>query len=394
MLTYTKVYGKNLWDGQIGRVMHGSAEVQALVLYLLTNRHSRPIGIYRLPLGYITADTGLAEETIVKAMNVVEDAGFAVYDSDTLEIFVVKSAHHFLGGDTLKARDKRGKRFLKDLEDVQSTDLLQQFLARYSGFEGLEEYLAGKGIFVKGASEGASEGALQGVENDDQKKGLPKGYQKGLPKGHKGHVEGLPEELNKGLSKGHVEGLEEREIESFSPVSESFSSLQGASKGHTEGLPKGLPMHSRCIDSRCEEEEEEAHASEPPSAAPSALEIFEAMAQANADEQPRFGVPEGEVMREVSTPAVLELIEEALEAGYDERGLVAAARGLIRDDFTRDGGYGFIWMLDPSRREAQVPQLAKKGLATLVRSSAQAVGNAEEQRAAGLEAALRRRAQA
>jgi len=54
-----------------------SAEGKLLACYLLTGPHSNGIGCYRLPVGYVTADLGWANETVSKTLSELSENGFA-----------------------------------------------------------------------------------------------------------------------------------------------------------------------------------------------------------------------------------------------------------------------------------------------------------------------------
>ncbi|SBV93563.1 hypothetical protein KL86DPRO_10553 [uncultured delta proteobacterium] len=62
MRDYSKI-SPQFWYGRTGKEMRKlGASTQFIALYLLTNRHVNMLGLYNLPMLYIAADTGIAQE--------------------------------------------------------------------------------------------------------------------------------------------------------------------------------------------------------------------------------------------------------------------------------------------------------------------------------------------
>lgn len=107
-------------------------EQKALLLYFFTSPHSNMIGLYYLPLGYVASETGLGTEAIRLALAGVL-APFVVYDEDTEEVFVRRSAFHQMG--ELHGADKRKEGVRRLLQGVHSTRLRRAFLEQYASWE-------------------------------------------------------------------------------------------------------------------------------------------------------------------------------------------------------------------------------------------------------------------
>jgi uncharacterized phage protein (TIGR02220 family) len=78
------------WRGQVRR----SDQAKLLAAYLLTNDHTRPGGLYLLPLGYVGLDLGWTLARARAALDELIRAGAAVYDEDRELIFVTDWHRH------------------------------------------------------------------------------------------------------------------------------------------------------------------------------------------------------------------------------------------------------------------------------------------------------------
>jgi hypothetical protein len=66
-----------IWQSPDFRKLKSDAKVVAL--YLLTSPHSTALGAYRLPMGYLSTDTGCTIEGASKALGMLHRIGFATY---------------------------------------------------------------------------------------------------------------------------------------------------------------------------------------------------------------------------------------------------------------------------------------------------------------------------
>ena len=85
------MFGKvneSLW--QDSNFIKLSETARLLYLYLLTNKHRGILGVYRLPLAYIEADTGIKGKPLTQALNDLVDIGYIEYDNDNEVVLIVK----------------------------------------------------------------------------------------------------------------------------------------------------------------------------------------------------------------------------------------------------------------------------------------------------------------
>lgn len=131
MREYVKLSPK-FWTGPTGRaVRRAGVEAQLVALYLLSSPHANFIGMYHLPLVYISADTGLGLETVRAALVAVERTGFARYDEDSECVWVVESAKWQVG-EEMKAADAKTKYVQKEFDALPSDcPFKREFMARY-----------------------------------------------------------------------------------------------------------------------------------------------------------------------------------------------------------------------------------------------------------------------
>jgi hypothetical protein len=119
------------WTGRTGRALRTDRSAQVLALYLMTSPHANLIGLYYLPLPTIAYETGLSEQEIAEALNVLAAADFAFYDAGEEMILVLNLAREQVG-EVLTEGDKRRRAVLREVESVRRSRLLPQFLAQYA----------------------------------------------------------------------------------------------------------------------------------------------------------------------------------------------------------------------------------------------------------------------
>ena len=102
---------------------------KAVLVYLITNEHSHPCGLYRLLPAYVKEELGLNRRKMRSYLS-GPLAPFATYDWETFEVFVHNMAkHQFDGG--LHGQDKRLPWVMNQLLLVQSEVLKGAFRSRY-----------------------------------------------------------------------------------------------------------------------------------------------------------------------------------------------------------------------------------------------------------------------
>ncbi len=117
----------SFWTDHVER-FKGEAEALAIAAYLMTSPHSNMIGLYYLPIAYVVYDTGMAQETIRAAFQILEKAEFAYYDQGI--VFIPCMAEHQCG-ETLHPRDNIIQAIVRELEKVTHEAFRLKFIERY-----------------------------------------------------------------------------------------------------------------------------------------------------------------------------------------------------------------------------------------------------------------------
>lgn len=146
---------------------------KAVLVYLFTNEHSHPCGLYRLLPAYVKDELGLNRRKM-RAFFSGPLAPFATYDWKTQEVFVHNMAkHQFDGG--LHGQDKRIPWVMNHLLLVQSEPLKGAFRSRYPdwGFDYATFPPEDPDLFSQAKREGASpsngeNGMVKGSENPEK----------------------------------------------------------------------------------------------------------------------------------------------------------------------------------------------------------------------------------
>ena len=138
----------NFWTGETGRKLRESGpEAQLVALYLLSNSHRNPLGLYYLPKMLISHETALSKEGASKGLQRGILAGFCAWEGVSEVIWVFKMAFYQIGPD-LKINDKRVK-WVNDLyNSLPNNAFLYDFWEEYGS-----KYHIEKPRGFKGASE-------------------------------------------------------------------------------------------------------------------------------------------------------------------------------------------------------------------------------------------------
>lgn len=125
------------WNGQTGRQLRRAGiEAQLVALYLISSPHANYLGLYSLPVAYISADTGLSLDAVQAALGKIEQTGFARYDANSETVWVLNAAAQQLGD--LKAGDNRIKFVKKEFDAVPGDCPFKvEFQAKYGKSLGL-----------------------------------------------------------------------------------------------------------------------------------------------------------------------------------------------------------------------------------------------------------------
>lgn len=159
-------YGKvspHFWIGRTGKELRQAGpESQLVALYLLTSPHANMIGLYYMPLAFLSHETGLTMEGAKKGLNSAIKAGFCKYDEQSEMVWVVEMATHQIG-ETLKPGDKRCTGVQNEYEKVSDNLFLSMFYEKYSKqFNMTSSRKSEASIPVE------TEGALKGLASQEQ----------------------------------------------------------------------------------------------------------------------------------------------------------------------------------------------------------------------------------
>lgn len=126
-------YGKvspQFWTGKTGKALRGDLEAQVVAMYLMTSPHANMIGVYHLPMLYLSHETGLSIEGASKGLAKCVELGFCVYDDESETVFVVEMAAHQVG-EVLKERDNRAAGIVRQYKAISCVAIADAFHARY-----------------------------------------------------------------------------------------------------------------------------------------------------------------------------------------------------------------------------------------------------------------------
>ncbi len=126
-------YGKvspQLWAGSLADDLRGDHLAQTVACYLITSPHANSIGLYRLPVGYISEDIGCSREEALQVLERLEKAGFIRYDTKAQFVWVIEHARHEY--QPLKKSDKQIDSVHRLVEAASRSCLHAEFVELYS----------------------------------------------------------------------------------------------------------------------------------------------------------------------------------------------------------------------------------------------------------------------
>ena len=131
MREYSKI-APQFWIGSTGKKLRKlGTNAQLVALYLLTSPHSNMIGMYHLPVAYLSADTGIPLEGASEALRSLIEAGFCAYD-EASEVVWVHEMARFQVGEALKPTDKQCAGTQNAYDQVPDNIYLPEFYEKYS----------------------------------------------------------------------------------------------------------------------------------------------------------------------------------------------------------------------------------------------------------------------
>lgn len=127
-------YGKvspHFWTGTTGKKLRNSPEAVIVAMYLMTSPHANMLGLYYMPILYVSHETGLGFEGASKGLRSACEAGFCSYDEASEMVWVHEMAR-FQVADSLKPADNRCKSVQKDYDTLPSNPFLAGFFDKYA----------------------------------------------------------------------------------------------------------------------------------------------------------------------------------------------------------------------------------------------------------------------
>ena len=165
-------YGKvspHFWIGRTGKELRqAGSESQLVALYLLTSPHANMIGLYYMPLTFLSHETGLTIEGARKGLNSAIEAGFCKYDEHSEMVWVIEMATHQIG-EALKPGDKRCAGVQNEYNKVSDNLFLSEFYAKYSKQFNMTSR-RNSDVQIPVGDEGASKGHVSQEQEQEQEK--------------------------------------------------------------------------------------------------------------------------------------------------------------------------------------------------------------------------------
>jgi len=97
MRDYAKI-APQFWIGPTGKKIRKlGSQAQVVAMYLMSSPHATMIGLYHLPIAYISADTGSPFEGACKAVKSLIEVGFCGYDEEAEVVWVYEMARFQIG---------------------------------------------------------------------------------------------------------------------------------------------------------------------------------------------------------------------------------------------------------------------------------------------------------
>ncbi|EHF8256004.1 hypothetical protein B8Z58_001829 [Enterobacter roggenkampii] len=165
-------YGKvspHFWIGRTGKELRQAGpESQIVALYLLTSPHANMIGLYYMPLAFLSHETGLPIEGASKGLSSAIKAGFCKYDEKSEMVWVIEMATHQIG-EALKPGDKRCAGVQNEYDKVSDNLFLSEFYDKYSAQFNMTSRRESE-VSIPVQNEGASKGHPSQEQEQEQEK--------------------------------------------------------------------------------------------------------------------------------------------------------------------------------------------------------------------------------
>ncbi len=139
MRHYSKISSR-FWTGETGKkIRRLDADAKVIALYLMTNPHASMLGIYYLPIAYISQDTGTPLEGTCKGLQSLCELDFCSYDPDSEYVWVHNMAFYQIGS-MLDPKDKRVKGIQNACANLPKLPFLKAFFEKYANDFHLKNY--------------------------------------------------------------------------------------------------------------------------------------------------------------------------------------------------------------------------------------------------------------
>jgi hypothetical protein len=131
MRRYAKV-APQFWTGTTGRAIRAAGrDVQLVALYLISCPSANMIGLYYLPLPTLCHEVRISEPAARRALERLNDLGFASYDAASEHVFVREMAR-FQVAESLRPGDKQIPGIIRDLRAVRVARFVREFRTKYA----------------------------------------------------------------------------------------------------------------------------------------------------------------------------------------------------------------------------------------------------------------------
>lgn len=130
MRDYSKV-SPRFWTGETGKqIRQLGPEAQVVAFYLFTCSSANMLGLYYLSLPTLCHETGRPLEGALKALQSLENIGFAYYDEKTEHVYLPNMAREQIG-EVIKERDNRHDAVIKELKTLRKIPFFNAFVEKY-----------------------------------------------------------------------------------------------------------------------------------------------------------------------------------------------------------------------------------------------------------------------
>lgn len=152
MREYSKVFPQ-IWIGKTGKELkQRGIETQLLAHYLISSPHANMVGVYYLPLAYVSHETGLSIDAVQKAFENLIDLDFCTYDGEK-EYVWVHTMGRFQVAEELNPRDNMVKNVNSYFRKLPKLRFLNKFYEKYKKRFCLKKEKKQE-TFLEGASKG------------------------------------------------------------------------------------------------------------------------------------------------------------------------------------------------------------------------------------------------